>query len=382
MNSTPSLISMLKNGDSTGYYDPVSTSNGKCPSSQRPSFVANGKEKVIRHNEHKTCEDFFICIPSGDSDHAAESDDASDISDVTWMTFRMEQLREQFLREGANRGLTYHQVNRGRRESDGNISKLTNVGVLDVEFGRRGSVENDAEDEDDARVDEPVNRQVGTSVPGIDSNQVNYRDAHRDILLEHIIELKLQLAQKQDVIDQLSGECKQLQSENDHFKKKLENSAKSKSTIDEDVFVDSPKFDESSGPQAGVTKSSRSDENKMIDSTNEDVDAYQGVFQLVHLEKEIVSSKPLAPRPRSFEYRPVLGAVMENVRGEVVLEKSRETSSYSRSGQSGLVQNLCKKIRARESHDDSRKGELLSDWGETDTVVSGSPTSLFGTVQV
>jgi len=370
---------MLKNGDSTGYYDPVSTSNGKCPSSQRPSFVANGKEKVIRHNEHKTCEDFFICIPSGDSDHAAESDDASDISDVTWMTFRMEQLREQFLREGANRGLTYHQVNRGRRESDGNISKLTNVGVLDVEFGRRGSVENDAEDEDDARADEPVNRQVGTSVPGIDSNQVNYRDDHRDILLEHIMELKLQLAQKQDVIDQLSGECKQLQSENDHFKKKLENSAKSKSTIDEDVFVDSP---ESRGPQAGVTKSSRSAENKTIDSTNEDADAYQGVFQLVHLEKEIVSSKPLAPRPRSFEYRPVLGAVMENVRGEVVLEKSRETSSYSRSGQSGLVQNLCKKIRARESHDDSRKGELLSDWGETDTVVSGSPTSLFGTVQV
>mmetsp|Transcript_31244 Transcript_31244/g.60087 ORF Transcript_31244/g.60087 Transcript_31244/m.60087 type:complete len:382 (-) Transcript_31244:67-1212(-) len=381
MNSTPPLISVMKNGDSTRCYDPVSASNGKHPSSQRPFFVANSKEKDKCHNEHKICEGFVLCIPSGDSDHAAESDDASDISDVTWMTFRMEQLREQFLRRGANRGLTYYQ-NGGRRESDGNISKLTNMGDLDVEFGRRCSVENDAEDEDDARVDEPVNRQVGISVPGIDSNQVNYRDAHRDILLEHIIELKLQLAQKQDVIDQLSGECKQLQSENDQLKKKLENSAKSKSTNDEDVFVDSPKFDESSGPQAGVTKSSRSDENKMIDSTNEDVDAYQGVFQLVHLEKEIVSLKPLAPRRRSFEYRPVLGAVVENVRGEVVLETSRETSSYSRSGQSGFLQKMCNKMRARKRHDDSRKGELLSDWGETDTVVSGSPPSLFGTVQV
>ncbi|KAL7467492.1 hypothetical protein ACHAXS_007756 [Conticribra weissflogii] len=312
-------ISHRNNGAKFSYASiSKSKSNKQFPALQRFSpGVASGYR--IHHDGPEVCEGYVLCIPPKDSNSGGghiDSDDASDISDVTFMTFHMEQWREQRRQETATFGgfRSYKCDHVDRRGSDGNISKATNVGVLEVEFGStRSSVEIDADANNQADAD-----MLASSAPRIKTNETNNSEAHM-LLIEHIIELKLELAQKQAALDGLSSECNRLGMENDHLKNRLEK------------FADQAKRVHWTSENNATV-----DNKKNLNQTHE-------ILQLFHLENEIESTKNAALTPTSFERCPVLKPVPEHISGEVDGDKVHGASSRDKSnnGSSGIVNKLC-----------------------------------------
>mmetsp|Transcript_16279 Transcript_16279/g.33091 ORF Transcript_16279/g.33091 Transcript_16279/m.33091 type:complete len:359 (-) Transcript_16279:171-1247(-) len=354
-NSAP--ISDLKHR-ATVSYAPVSKSKftKHFPSPQRHSPSATDND-LINRDVPKVCEGYVLCIPAKDSGfgggHCIDSDDTSDISDVTWMTFRMEQLRERFRQEAAASSTlrTFQSARVGRRESDGNISKATNVGVLEVEFG---SSRSSGEIDSDAYNHAGANEHSG-SASRIKLNRTNADNAQK-LLLENIIELKLQLAEKQATIDDLSGKCKRLRMENDHLKNRLVNSSQQAVSV-----------------HGNVDSNVKVESKKNLNDTNE-------MLQLLHLENEIDFTTSVDPKSSSVDCH-VLESVPEHITSEVDGDNAHgDSSRYRRNiGSLGFIKKLCHKIRGSN---EPRSGELLSDWGEVDTIGSGDPSLLFVPVQV
>ncbi|KAL7464546.1 hypothetical protein ACHAXS_004882 [Conticribra weissflogii] len=167
---------------------------------------------------------YVVSIPSSahgvdnaDS-HSDDEDAASETSEITWMTFHTEQMREKILQErfaASAAAVSTRPVRRERSDSDANYSRMTNVGVLEVDFGH--NLSDDDEDSDTSSAANSAKEKPKRTARRPTKDTTTSDVSHEKHLLDHIIELKLQLAQKQAVIDKLSGENRRLQSENDHF---------------------------------------------------------------------------------------------------------------------------------------------------------------------
>mmetsp|Transcript_29097 Transcript_29097/g.59941 ORF Transcript_29097/g.59941 Transcript_29097/m.59941 type:complete len:246 (-) Transcript_29097:200-937(-) len=196
-------------------------------SPRRP--LSASRQQRSRNGPHDITAGYVVSIPSSahgvetSEFHSDDDDAASETSEITWLTFHAEQVREKMLRERVTASAAVPSIRPGRRErsdSDANYSRMTNVGVLEVDFGHNPSDDDQEDDDDDDgnRVahSDKVKPKPTARRPTKDTTTSEM--SHEKHLLDHIIELKLQLAQKQAVIDKLSGENRRLQLENDHFR--------------------------------------------------------------------------------------------------------------------------------------------------------------------
>ncbi len=271
-----------------------------------------------------------VLILNRDLKGGIETDDGSETSDITLMTFHAEQLQEQFhLKEFGSMAVIKTKANHSRhRRSDSNVSKLTNVGVLEVEFGRR-TISANVTDQDYDLADPSKDQTNDMCVLRNASNKHREDSTHDNFLLKQIIELKLQLAQQRAVNDQLMGKCERLQLENDQLKKQSDKLDPIVQTAGE-VDVDSPTFVEV--------------ENCINQDSNAFCFANKDGAQRVHPEGEkVISSNP--SKNNMFDRLPVLEPVMEYLQDEIVRDKKSIETSRCESGL--LLSGLPRRFRHR-----------------------------------